>query len=125
MVARRLPQPPEQVRQPLGGVAVRPVPVKAEGAETTASHSRPACPVTAACLAYGLQVDPDPAIYGGLTEAERRGLRAPRTTCKRGHEFTPENTYRTASRPTARWCRACKANRDRRYRRASRQAVSA
>lgn len=27
--------------------------------------------------------------------------------CKEGHEYTPENTYRMKSRPTARYCRAC------------------
>ena len=62
-----------------------------------------------------------------MLDRSRNGIHhfGAKTHCKYGHEFTPENTYRTPSRPTARWCRACKANRDRRYRRASRQAVSA
>lgn len=34
-----------------------------------------------------------------------RGMRAQSTHCKRGHEFTPENTY---PKPTGRECRTCK-----------------
>lgn len=30
-----------------------------------------------------------------------------KTHCPRGHEYTPENTKRIASRPHARYCRAC------------------
>lgn len=48
-------------------------------------------------------------------ENTRRGLRGPGwgerdiTHCKRGHEFTPENTYRSK---VGRVCRACKLARD-------------
>jgi hypothetical protein len=40
-------------------------------------------------------------------------IRAARTHCKQGHEFTPENTYRHG--PGLRWrsCRACGADRKR------------
>ena len=34
---------------------------------------------------------------------------ASRSHCKRGHEFTPENTYRSPSTPNQRCCRACKS----------------
>lgn len=32
---------------------------------------------------------------------------ANKTHCRRGHEYTPENTYVSPSRPTARYCRKC------------------
>lgn len=36
--------------------------------------------------------------------------------CKRGHEFTPENTYTYKNRPTpARLCRACARERNRKW----------
>lgn len=31
----------------------------------------------------------------------------PKTHCKRGHEFTEENTYLPPKRPTARECKTC------------------
>ena len=37
---------------------------------------------------------------------------ARKTHCPRGHEYSPENTYVTPSRPTARYCRACKRERE-------------
>lgn len=33
------------------------------------------------------------------------------THCKRGHEFTPENTYRWSGQPTQRKCKTCRAGR--------------
>lgn len=40
-----------------------------------------------------------------LTDNIRRGGNGTKTHCKRGHEFTPENTY--VGRTGQRWCRAC------------------
>lgn len=37
------------------------------------------------------------------------------THCLRGHELTPENTYRPPRRPNSRHCRECKRIRDRGY----------
>ena len=42
----------------------------------------------------------------------RRGSRPNQTHCKRGHEYTPENTYRRGS-SGARQCRACQRRSDR------------
>lgn len=47
---------------------------------------------------------------------------ARKTHCKRGHEFTPENTIRRADAPTRRQCRECKRIKDREYRRGAREA---
>lgn len=44
-----------------------------------------------------------------------------KTHCPQGHEYTPENTYVLPSRPRARYCRACAADR-RRERRARQRA---
>ena len=44
-----------------------------------------------------------------------------RPACKRGHEFTPENTYRERGNPASRRCRACHAQ-DMRNRRASNES---
>ena len=43
-----------------------------------------------------------------------RGINATKTYCKHGHEFTPENTYR--SRDGRRHCRQCNQRRNRKYR---------
>lgn len=58
-----------------------------------------------------------------MLDRSRNGIHhfGAQTHCKWGHEFTPENTYRTGARPNARWCRVCKTNRDRQYRSDSRQ----
>ena len=40
-----------------------------------ARHMCNACPVTADCLAYALDIDPVDGIWGGLTPNERRTLR--------------------------------------------------
>lgn len=47
-----------------------------------------------------------------VANAMRSGMNVGRvnmakTHCPRGHEYTPENTKRIASRPNARYCRAC------------------
>jgi len=43
-----------------------------------------------------------------VTHAENvRRAFADQTHCKRGHEFTPENTYSPPGHPTRRCCRAC------------------
>lgn len=40
-----------------------------------ARHMCNACPVTADCLAYALELDPVDGIWGGLTPEERASLR--------------------------------------------------
>lgn len=53
----------------------------------------------------------NPAHLEVVTRAEN-GLRANRnagkTHCDQGHEFTPDNIYRSPSRPHVRCCRACR-----------------
>lgn len=44
------------------------------------------------------------------------GVNARKTHCKRGHEFTPENTYRPPKKPDSRYCRKCQYIRDGRWR---------
>jgi len=67
-------------------------------------------------IPHGLQLDHlcrvtsciNPRHLEPVTNAENaRRARAARTHCKRGHEFTPENTYYSPKRPTVRQCRAC------------------
>jgi hypothetical protein len=52
-----------------------------------------------------------------LTRREHKRLHQRKDHCRRGHEFTPANTY---VRPSGQLtCRACQAERARRYRRAA------
>jgi hypothetical protein len=44
-------------------------------------------------------------------------INSSKTSCNRGHAYTPENTYLTPSRPGERACRICKSNTRRAYRR--------
>lgn len=66
-------------------------------------------------LAYGTDAD-------NSADALRNGIIRPRTHCRRGHEFTPENTR---LKSTGKQCRTCQAESDRRRRAAGRKAVSA
>jgi hypothetical protein len=52
-------------------------------------------------------------IMRGVNPDVQRARHAARTHCKRGHEFTPENTYLA---PTGRQCRTCGRERARRKR---------
>ena len=60
-------------------------------------------------------------VYGTRREnkldAVRNGIhdQARKTHCPRGHEYTEENTWRSPSRPNARWCRECTRIRNREY----------
>ena len=49
-------------------------------------------------------------------DRRRNGGYALGDTCKQGHQFTPENTNYTPSRPTTRVCRTCRRNATRKYR---------
>jgi len=58
-----------------------------------------------------------------VAENTRRGIWPPPSpTCRRGHEYTTENTYRTPSNPKRRACRTCKLERERKRRRSARAA---
>lgn len=78
----------------------------------------------------------NPAHLEPVTQAENisRGfappaLNARKNLCVRGHEFTPENTYRWSRRPNDRSCRACNrehvAERARRLREESSKSLGA
>ena len=71
----------------------------------------------------------NPAHLEPVTNAEnqRRGFGPPglhfrATHCKRGHEFTPENTYRRPSKADVRECLTCLRERNARYERERRGA---
>jgi hypothetical protein len=48
-----------------------------------------------------------------LTPHSEPAKNAAKTHCHRGHEFTPENTYRWAKTPTQRYCKTCRRERSR------------
>lgn len=86
-------------------------PVVINAAKRVCGH----CPVREECLEEALATK-QLGVWGGTTETERvaivRSRRPQRTHCKRGHEYTPENTY---WRPDgALTCRACDRSRKRR-----------
>ena len=68
------------------------------------------CPVVEACREYALARDWITGVWGGTTWNERDRIRRERraaraTHCRRGHEYTPANTY---TRPNGyRVCRTC------------------
>lgn len=71
----------------------------------------------------------NPAHLEPVTNAENQrrgfgppGMHARATHCKRGHEFTPENTYRRPSNPDVRECLTCLRERNRGYEKARRSA---
>lgn len=47
-----------------------------------------------------------------LRGASMMARRATQTHCLRGHPFSPDNTYRPATRPNSRYCRQCMRDRD-------------
>lgn len=47
-----------------------------------------------------------------LRGVSANAINAAKTHCIRGHEFTPENTYRPPKYPTIRQCRECRRLRD-------------
>lgn len=52
----------------------------------------------------------NPAHLEAVTQAENnRRAGVLKTHCPRGHEYTPDNTYRQPSKPNARICRACRS----------------
>lgn len=56
-------------------------------------------------LAWGTHSD-------NFEDAKVNGKRKPKTHCINGHEYTEENTYRSAGK---RWCRVCRNETQRRY----------
>lgn len=70
----------------------------------------------------GLNNEVSNLMYGtpseNLADAVRHGTHAwaSRSTCSRGHPYTPENTRRDPARPRTRLCRTCRRDRDRQAR---------
>jgi hypothetical protein len=56
--------------------------------------------------------------HGGRAAGAHVAKMTAQTHCKRGHEFTPENTYVRPSQPNARYCRACMVRHRTRYKEA-------
>lgn len=91
--------------------------------ESTGAH-RVAYELLVAPIPPGLHLDHlcrvtrcvNPSHLEPVTQAENnRRASAAQTHCKRGHEFTPENTYRIPGRPSPRTCRECAKERSRRW----------
>lgn len=55
-------------------------------------------------------LEPVPQSVNVLRGISLPAINARKTHCSRGHEFTPENTYRRPSSPTYRACRECRAS---------------
>lgn len=66
-------------------------------------HDPASCVGGKACL-HRRCVNPDHLNLTTRGENTRRGGNTVKTHCKRGHEYTPENTYRHGN---ARYCREC------------------
>lgn len=85
------------------------------------------CPVRADCLDFAVKTDPQPGIFGGLTELERdfppHRDRRPKpdhqTHCCNGHLFTEENVYLYRGK---RFCRECR-RKEKRLRREERRTA--
>lgn len=65
-------------------------------------------------------------VYGTRSENKQDSVRngihpeSNKTHCPYNHEYTPENTYRTPSRPNARFCRKCTRRRNSEYKKRKR-----
>lgn len=60
--------------------------------------------------------------YGFVAHPSNRQHHALKTHCKHGHPFDEENTYRSSSNPTQRYCRACQKRRSAAYHRKKAQS---
>lgn len=59
-------------------------------------------------------VEPVPGVVNNARSESASAKHARQTHCKRGHEFTPENTYRRSrAHKVERFCRECMRERDR------------
>ncbi len=78
--------------------------------QAAAARACATCPALIACRRYALSHPHEAGVLGGTTEADR----AQRTTCRRGHELTPANTYRTPRGYLE--CRTCRTAASTRHR---------